>query len=86
MQRVVHLAEHISGSALPSLQDIYLKRCKVILCLSVSEHVSGVERERERSGERSDHISFRAESVFLKIAHRSLNTLSAACSAQNALW
>ncbi len=28
LQRVVHLAEHISGSALPSLQDIYLKRCK----------------------------------------------------------
>ncbi len=28
MQRVVRLAEHISGSALPSLQDIYLKRCK----------------------------------------------------------
>ncbi len=27
LQRVVHLAEHISGSALPSLQDIYLKRC-----------------------------------------------------------
>ncbi len=28
LQRVVLLAEHISGSALPSLQDIYLKRCK----------------------------------------------------------
>ncbi len=28
MQRVVRLAEHISGSAIPSLQDIYLKRCK----------------------------------------------------------
>ncbi len=28
LQRVVHLAELISGSALPSLQDIYLKRCK----------------------------------------------------------
>ncbi len=28
LQRVVRLAEHISGSALPSLQDIYLKRCK----------------------------------------------------------
>ncbi len=28
LQRVVHLAECISGSALPSLQDIYLKRCK----------------------------------------------------------
>ncbi len=26
--RVVRLAERISGSALPSLQDIYLKRCK----------------------------------------------------------
>ncbi len=33
--------------------------------------MSGVERER------SGHISFRAESVFLKIALRSLNTLSA---------
>ncbi len=28
LQRVVRLAEHISGSAHPSLQDIYLKRCK----------------------------------------------------------
>ncbi len=28
LQRVVRLAECISGSALPSQQDIYLKRCK----------------------------------------------------------
>ncbi len=28
LQRAVRLAERISGSALPSLQDIYLKRCK----------------------------------------------------------
>ncbi len=28
LQRVVRLAERISWSALPSLQDIYLKRCK----------------------------------------------------------
>ncbi len=28
LQRVVRLAKFISGSALPSLQDIYLKRCK----------------------------------------------------------
>ncbi len=28
LQRVVRLAERISGSALPSLQDIYLKCCK----------------------------------------------------------
>ncbi len=28
LQRVVRLAERISGSVLPSLQDIYLKRCK----------------------------------------------------------
>ncbi len=28
LQKVVRLAERISGSALPSLQDIYLKRCK----------------------------------------------------------
>ncbi len=28
LQQVVRLAECISGSALPSLQDIYLKRCK----------------------------------------------------------
>ncbi len=28
LQRVVRLAEHISGSALPSLQDIYLKCCR----------------------------------------------------------
>ncbi len=27
-QSVVHLVENISGSALPSLQDIYLKHCK----------------------------------------------------------
>ncbi len=28
LQRAVRLAERISGSTLPSLQDIYLKRCK----------------------------------------------------------
>ncbi len=28
LQRVVCLAERISGSALPSMQDVYLKRCK----------------------------------------------------------
>ncbi len=28
LQRVVRLAERISGSALPSLQGIYLKRCR----------------------------------------------------------
>ncbi len=28
LQRVVRLAERMSGSALPSLQDIYLKRCR----------------------------------------------------------
>ncbi len=28
LQRVVRLAERISGSTLPSLQDIYLKRCR----------------------------------------------------------
>ncbi len=28
LQRVVRLAERITGSALPSLQDIYIKRCK----------------------------------------------------------
>ncbi len=28
LQRVVRLAEHISWSTLPSLQDIYLKRCR----------------------------------------------------------
>ncbi len=28
LQRVVRLAERISGSAVPSLQDIYIKRCR----------------------------------------------------------
>ncbi len=32
LQRVVRLAERISGSALPSLQDIYFKRCKKQSC------------------------------------------------------
>ncbi len=49
--------------------------------MSVAEHVRGARAER--SGERSDHISFRAESAFLKIAFRWLNTLSAARSAQS---
>ncbi len=47
------------------------------------EYVSGVEHER--SGELFvifDHISFRAESAFLKIALCSLKTLSAALLAQ----
>ncbi len=43
-------------------------------CMLHAEHTAGS----------SDHISFRAERVFLKIALRSLNTLSAARSAQNA--
>ncbi len=43
-------------------------------CMLHAEHTAGS----------SDHISFRAESVFLKIPLRSLNTLSAARSAQNA--
>ncbi len=34
LQRVVRLAEHISGSALPSLQDIYLKPQKAELLKS----------------------------------------------------
>ncbi len=38
---------------------------------------------RARGAGSSDHISFRAESAFLKIPLRSLNTLSAARSAQN---
>ncbi len=40
LQRVVRLAERISGSALPSLQDIYLKRCKsrAAKIIKVSNH------------------------------------------------
>ncbi len=38
------------------------------------------EAGAERGAERSGHISFRAESAFLKIPLRSLNTLSAARS------
>ncbi len=45
-------------------------------CMLHAEHTAGS----------SDHISFRAESVFLKIPLRLLNTLSSARSAQNALW
>ncbi len=43
-------------------------------------------RACERSGEHSGHISFRAKNAFLKITLRSLNTLHAARSTQNALW
>ncbi len=40
LQKVVRLAEHISGSALPSLQDIYLKRCrsKAVKIIKDSNH------------------------------------------------
>ncbi len=40
LQRIVRLAERISGSALPSLQDIYLKRCKsrAVQIIKVSNH------------------------------------------------
>ncbi len=41
LQRVVRLAERISGSALPSLQDIYIKRCKSrsVKIIKVSNHL-----------------------------------------------
>ncbi len=40
LQRVVRLAERISGSALPSLQDIYIKRCssKAVKIIKDSNH------------------------------------------------
>ncbi len=50
----------------------------------VQNRINACCMQSKRSGERSDHISFRAESVFLKIPLRSLYTLSAARSAQNA--
>ncbi len=42
LQRVVRLAERISGSALPSLQDIYLKRCnsRAVKIIKDSNHPS----------------------------------------------
>ncbi len=44
LQRVVHLAERISGSALLFLQDIYLKRCKsrAIKIIKDSNHPGNV--------------------------------------------
>ncbi len=42
LQRVVRLAERISGSALPSLQHIYLKRCKAELQKSSRTRITPV--------------------------------------------
>ncbi len=42
LQRVVRLAERISGSTLPSLQDIYLKRCKAELLKSSRTRITPV--------------------------------------------
>ncbi len=65
-------------SPLPSLQPPTFQarrgeaHLKQVYCLSKKE---SARKWAVWSGERSGHISFRAESVFLKIALRSLNML-----------
>ncbi len=68
-------------SLLPSLQPPTFQarrgeaHLKQVYCLSKKESARNQSMWAVWSGERSGHISFRAESVFLKIALRSLNML-----------
>ncbi len=82
LQRVVRLAEHISGSALPSLQDIYLKCCKsrAVKIIKDSNHPSNCLFTLLPSGKRFRCLMAKAERLrrsFFPQAIRLLNSNSA---------
>ncbi len=81
LQRVVRLAERISGSALPSLQDIYLKRCKsrAVKIIKDSNHPGNHLFRLLPSGKRFRSMMARTERLrrsFFPQAIRLLNTNS----------
>ncbi len=83
LQRVVRLAERISGSALPSLQDIFLKRCKsrAVKIIKDSNHPSNCLFTLLPSGKRFRSLMAKTERLgrsFFPQAIRLLNSNSAA--------
>ncbi len=81
LQRVVRLAERISGSALPSLQVIYLKRCKsrAVKIIKDSNHPGNHLFRLLPSGKRFRSMMARTERLrrsFFPQAIRLLNTNS----------
>ncbi len=81
LQRVVRLAERISGSALPSLQDIYLKRCKsrAAKIIKDSNHPSNHHFCLLPSGKRFRSVMAKTERLrrsFFPQAIRLLNSVS----------
>ncbi len=81
LQRVVRLAERISGSALPSLQVIYLKRCKsrAVKIIKDSNHPGNHLFRSLPSGKRFRSMMARTERLrrsFFPQAIRLLNTNS----------
>ncbi len=81
LQRVVRLAERISGSALPSLQDIYLKRCKsrAVKIIKDSNHPGNHLFRLLPSGKRFRSMMAKTERLrrsFFPQAIRLLNTNS----------
>ncbi len=81
LQRVVRLAERISGSALPSLQDIYLKRCKsrAAKIIKDSNHPSNCLFTLLPSGKRFKSVMAKTERLrrsFFPQAIRLLNSVS----------
>ncbi len=82
LQRVVRLAERISGSALPSLQDIYLKRCRgrAVKIIKDSNHPGNCLFTRLPSGKRFRCLMAKTERLrrsFFPKAIRLLNSKSA---------
>ncbi len=79
LQRVVRLAECISGSALPSLQDIYLKRCRsrAVKITKDSNHPGNCLFTRLPSGKRFRSLMAKTERLrrsFFPQAIRLLNS------------
>ncbi len=82
LQRVVRLAERISGSALPSLQDIYIKRCRgrADKIIKDSNHPGNCLFTRLPSGKRFRCLMAKTERlrrIFFPTAIRLLNSKSA---------
>ncbi len=81
LQRVVRLAERISGSALPSLQDIYLKRCRsrAVKIIKDSNHPGNRLFTLLPSGKRFRSVMAKTERLrrsFYPQAIRLLNSVS----------
>ncbi len=76
--RVVRLAERISGSALPSLQDIYLKRCKsrAVKIIKDSNHPSNCLFTLLPSGKRFRCLMAKTERLRRSFFHQAIRLLN----------